>query len=171
MIEEWKDIKGYESLYQVSNLGRIKSLNYNHTKKEKIMSLENNKSGYLRVALHLRKKQRHYLVHRLVAEAFIPNPNNYACINHKDENKQNNNIDNLEWCTHKYNNCYGSKLLKSKKPINQYDKNGNFLKSWSCSKEASNYLKIDSSTITKCCRGKKKTCGGYCWGYKAREKE
>lgn len=104
MEEEWRDIKGYEGLYQVSNLGRVKSLNYKRTRKEWILKPNTINGGYLQIRLN----EKCYLVHRLVAEAFIPNPNNYPCINHKSEIKTQNNVENLEWCTHKYNANYGT---------------------------------------------------------------
>ena len=108
MIEEWRDIKGYEGKYQVSNLGRVKSLNYNHTKKEKILSDYPNTYGYLYVNLYKNGKGKPFYIHKLVAQAFIDNPNNYREINHKDENKQNNRVENLEWCNRKYNCNYGT---------------------------------------------------------------
>lgn len=106
-MEIWKDVVGYEGLYQISNLGRVKSVRQN-----KLMSLKRCQ-GYLRVGLrHRGKEQRSYFVHRLVAEAFIPNPHNYPQINHKDECRTNNNVENLEWCTAKYNCNYGTHTLK-----------------------------------------------------------
>ena len=108
-MEIWKDIEGYEGLYQVSNKGRIKSLNYRHTGKEKILSSKPNSNGYLRVYLYKNRKRNSFSVHRLVAEAFIPNYDNLSEVNHKDENKENNTVDNLEWCDRKYNLNYGSR--------------------------------------------------------------
>lgn len=110
-MEIWKDISGYECKYKISNYGRIKSLNYGKTQKEKIRKTQLNK-GYAKVNLSKNGKVKHYLVHRLVAEAFIPNPNNLTEINHKDENKENNHVSNLEWCTHKYNMSYGTRSEK-----------------------------------------------------------
>ena len=104
-VEIWKDIPDYEGLYQVSNFGRVKSLYFG---KERILKLSINKYKYLTVILHKNKKQKSFTVHRLVCLAFTPNPNNLPCINHKDENKQNNCVDNLEWCTNKYNSNYGN---------------------------------------------------------------
>lgn len=119
--EIWKDIKGYKGYYQVSNLGRVKSLDRysidrrggKHFLKGIILTPYLCK-GYLRICLHVNGKQKQLAVHRLVAEAFIPNPNNYPQINHKDENKTNNTVDNLEWCTAKYNNNYGTRLERIK---------------------------------------------------------
>lgn len=110
MTEIYKDIKGYEGLYQVSNLGNVKSLNYNKTGKEKTLIPHITGSGYLSISLG--RKYRQY-IHRLVAEAFIPNPNNLETVNHKDENKQNNSVQNLEWMTNKENVQY-SKATKIK---------------------------------------------------------
>ena len=112
-MEIWKDIEGYEGLYQVSNKGRIKSLNRIDSRgrkvNEKILSSKPNNKGYLRVHLYKNGKRKPFSVHRLVAIAFIPNPNNLLEVNHKDENKENNTVDNLEWCDRKYNANYGSR--------------------------------------------------------------
>ena len=108
MKEEWRYIKEYEGLYQVSSLGRVKSLNYRNSNKEKILKLNLNKSGYLHICLSKNGKVKAFNVHRLVAQAFIPNPNNYPIINHKDEDKSNNCVNNLEWCTYGYNSNYGT---------------------------------------------------------------
>lgn len=106
-MEIWKDVAGYEGLYQISNLGRVKGL-----KRNKILALKDNQ-GYLKIGLRKPKdKQRFFSVHRLVAIAFIPNPNNYPQINHKDECKTNNCVSNLEWCTAKYNCNYGTHTLR-----------------------------------------------------------
>lgn len=116
MEEVWKPITGYESLYEVSSLGRVKGLpRYHKTrftgfmKKERILKPRLDSYGYQMVMLCKDKVQRNFLVHRLVAIEFIENPLNYECINHKDENKLNNNVDNLEWCDRLYNNNYGTR--------------------------------------------------------------
>lgn len=112
-IEEWKslDFIGFPD-YEVSNFGNVKSLNYKRSGKEKIMKQSKNKNGYLQLALWKNGKYKRYLVHRLVATAFLPNPDNLPCVNHKDENKGNNHVDNLEMCTHIYNMNYGTKLQR-----------------------------------------------------------
>ena len=117
----WKDIPGYEGKYQVSNIGQVRSLNYRgNTGKTKILKQDTGRDGYKRVVLCKDGKYKKYLVHRLVAMAFIPNPHNYPIINQKDENKTNNQYKNLEWCTIQYNNNYGthnekiSKTMKGK---------------------------------------------------------
>lgn len=165
--EIWKDIKDYEGLYQVSNFGRIKSLNgYGH-KKEIILS--QGKSNYYQVILSKNGIKKNRMVHRLVAEAFVSNPNNYKEVNHKDEDKYNNNSNNLEWCDRKYNCNYGTRVervhKKQRKKINQYDKNGNFIKCWSSRKDINSELGIPSSTISGCCLGYLKTAHNYIWKY------
>ena len=104
-MEEWKDIKGYEGIYQISNKGRVKTLGNNKTKKEKIRDGKIDR-GYKRISLCKNGKEKKYSIHRLVAEAFLPNPDNLPVVNHKDENKLNNNVENLEWCTQEYNVNY-----------------------------------------------------------------
>lgn len=112
MIEIWKDIPGYEGLYQVSNYGRVLSL-YRYRKKSKnILKTFTRKTGYIAVTLQKNGKRETKLVHQLVALCFIDNPNNYPIINHIDENPSNNRVDNLEWCTHKYNSNYGTGKLR-----------------------------------------------------------
>lgn len=110
--EVWKDIDEYKGLYQISNLGRVKSLKKyagKSLREEKILKTYKDKDGYIKVILCKNNKTRFLSIHRLLAEAFIPNPENLPQINHKDENKENNDIDNLEWCTCKYNINYGSR--------------------------------------------------------------
>ena len=126
MIEEWRDIKGYEKLYQVSNLGRVKSLpkfhrtskfysSIGYMSKEKILKPLKQSCNYLQVDLcDINGKRRKKYIHKLVAEAFIPNPNNYKYVNHKDEKKTNNKIDNLEWCSFDYNLNYGTRNARIK---------------------------------------------------------
>lgn len=118
-MEIFKDIKGFEGLYQVSNYGNVKSLerviednNGYYIKKEKILTPTINSSGYYHTILRKDGKSIGVYIHRLVAEAFIPNPNNYKQVNHKDEDKTNNKVDNLEWCTPKYNANYGTAIQR-----------------------------------------------------------
>ena len=113
MKEEWKEIDGFPK-YMVSNLGRIKSLNYNRTGKEQILMQKKagRNKNYFNIILFQNGKSKTLKVHRLVAQAFIPNPNNYPCVNHKDENPSNNCVSNLEWCTYEYNNNYGTRNKK-----------------------------------------------------------
>lgn len=176
--EIWKDIKGYEGLYQVSNLGRIKSLERTikhktcyggiYHVKGKILKPKIEKDGYYRIGLRKNKIKKFYRISRLVGETFIPNPNNYPIINHKDENKLNNSADNLEWCTQKYNVNYGDGINKRKNKvsvkINQYDLDGNYIKTWNSIKDAVRYYN-DNTQICQCCKGKRNTSCGYKWEY------
>jgi len=106
-MEIWKDVKGYEGIYQISNKGRIKKVNTDNILKPSLAG-----KGYFRIGLRKDKKPKYYYIHRLVAEAFIPNVDNKEFVNHKDLNKLNNNVDNLEWCTPKENNNYRGHQLK-----------------------------------------------------------
>ena len=108
MIEEWKDIKGYEGIYKISNLGKIVRIKEGQ---EHLMKIWNN-GRYMEVRLSKNGKATHFTLHRLLAIHFIPNPNNLPSVNHKDENKLNNSINNLEWCTYAYNTNYGSGICK-----------------------------------------------------------
>ena len=174
MKEIWKDIKGYEGSYQVSNLGNIRNLNFHREGKTLLLKPTINNRGYKRVWLYKNSKNEAYLVHRLVAIAFIPNPNNYTVINHKDENPSNNCVDNLEWCTQHYNMNYGSvkeKISKAKKgksshnnkPILQFDLQGNFIKRWESASEAKKTLNIPGANIGRCCTGERKSASGFIW--------
>lgn len=155
MEEVFRDIKGYEGLYQISNLGKVRSLNYRRTNTTQILRQGKQKAGYLFVLLCNSKGHKTNRIHRLVADAFIPNTNNYPCVNHKDENKENNNIDNLEWCDIKYNNSYGSKLDKKRKKVICITTG----KEFNSIKKASEFYNIDNSTIVKVCKGKRKYGG------------
>ena len=130
-------------------------------KRDKIMKLGTNYQGYKTIILCKNKIQTGKNVHRLVAEAFIENPYNLEEVNHKDENPSNNNVDNLEWCSHKYNINYG---IRGKKTI-QYDLQGNKIKEWNSAKEASDKLVISANSICSCRAGKLKMAGGYIWTY------
>lgn len=168
MNEIWKTIEGYPD-YMVSNMGRVKSLNYNRRGKEKILKGCKDKDGYLIVNLSKEGKQKNYKIHRLVTSAFLYNPNNLSEVNHKDENKQNNCVDNLEWCNRKYNCNYGThneKMSKTKSmPVLQFSKTGDFIKKWDSATQVERELGIKQTNITKCLKGKLKTSGGYKWGY------
>ena len=159
MTEIFKDIPGYEGLYQVSNLGNVKSLNYRQTGKEQILRLHpkiKNK-GYFKVRLFKNGIVKSYFVHRLVAEAFIPNQNNYPIINHKDENPSNNSVSNLEWCTYSYNINYGTRNEKCSlkrlneptisKPIKCLDLKTNEETIYPSINEVSRQMKIRASSI------------------------
>ena len=167
--EIWKPIKGYEGLYEVSNFGRIKSLNYNHTCKGKILKQNQIKNGYKSVMLYKDGNGKNYLVHRLVAQAFIPNPNDYKEVNHKDENPQNNIVINLEWCDRLYNVRYGTGIerrsKKKSKPVLQYTLEGNFIKEWKSVTECG-INGYNQGHVAACCRGERKTHRGFIWEYK-----
>lgn len=114
MAEIWKDIKGYEGKYQVSNWGNVRSLNYNKTGQPRVMAGNINRNGYKSQMLRKGNRRKLISIHRLVAQAFIPNPNNYPCVNHKNEIKTDNRVENLEWCTYEYNTNYGGCIQKLK---------------------------------------------------------
>lgn len=175
MQEIWKDIKNYEGCYQVSNLGRVRSLNYKQTKQIKELSYRVNHKGYIDVHLSKNGKSKRIVIHRLVAQTFIPNPNALPQINHIDGNKQNNNTTNLEWCNNSENQKHaykkGLQLKKigvnnpNHKKLNQYDLQGNYIKTWDYIKQASDSFNIPHSNIINCCRKTYKTAGGFIWRY------
>lgn len=177
MEEEWKVINDYPN-YMISSKGRIKSLNYHNTGKEKLLNLYKKTGGYLYVCLTKNKKHKWYRVHRLVAEAFIPNPHNLPEVNHKSEIKTQNNVDNLEWCNRKYNHNYGNinkkisnKLTNGKhsKKVFQYDLEGNFIKEWACVREIQRQLGFSNQNISAACLGKYKQSYGYIWSYQSKK--
>lgn len=153
MTEEiWKDITGYEGLYQVSNLGRVKSLYDGGHKCFRYLILKPSiNNGYLYVKLTVNGKCKSKAIHRLVAEAFIPNPDNLEQINHIDENKQNNNIENLEWCTRSYNLTYGTRIRRFKETIGikvkMYDLKTKEEKLFCCIQDVANYLNTNHRSI------------------------
>ena len=158
-------------LYQVSNLGNVRSLNYNKTKKiQHLKKVVINKKGYLAVGLSKKGIFKIKTVHRLVAETFISNPNNLPQVNHIDENKLNNSVTNLEWCTNKYNINYGTRKEriseKKGRKIIQLDKDDNIIKVWNGTCQASRELKINEGNIWEACNNKRKTAGKYKWKYK-----
>ena len=179
--EIWKDIKGFEGLYQISNLGRVKSLQKLYKKPQshyRILSLSLNSSGYLSVYLRSSNGRDHrYTIHRLVANAFIDNPNNYPCINHKDENKQNNRVDNLEWCSYSYNNAYGTARIRGRitksNPVSQFTKEGIWIATYVTPSIAAELLKCERHTIVRCCDNENRTALGYIrkWAKKPSNKE
>ena len=180
-MEEWKDIKGYEGLYQVSNKGRVRSL-----KHDKMIKPIQHSNGYLFVNLHKDGSRIHTSIHRLVANAFIPNPDNKPCVGHKNTIKTDNSIDNLEWCTYLENNNHpitryrrsktkkgippskntmDALIKKMSKKVYQYTIDGIFLKSWNSVREASKNVGTFESNISFCCKHSNRTCKGYKWSY------
>ena len=168
MNEIWKDIKGYEGRYQVSNLGRVRSLKFkSHTRfsKADILTASKDKMGYMCVSL----SRKSFKIHRLVAIAFIDNPNGLRCVNHKDEDKTNNKVENLEWCSYKYNNNYGTRNARISqnggRKIAQYSLNGELIKTWNSAAEAARYYKVKRTTISGCCAGRQHTSCGFIWRF------
>lgn len=163
--ERWLPVVGYEGLYEVSSLGRVKSLI-----KNKILK-QYKKGSYLYVFLYMSKKSRTYRVHRLVAIAFIPNPLNLPQVNHKDENKQNNCVDNLEWCTAKYNINYGTareritktqmETMSTMKKVLCIDTNITYISTKAAERETG----ANHTCIARCCKGRIKTAGGLHWRF------
>lgn len=164
MEEIWKNIKGYEGLYQVSNLGRVKSLDYRHTGKEKVLTV-GIKDGYFIVNLWKNRRGKTTKVHRLVAEAFLPNPENKPHIDHVNTDRTDNRVENLRWCTIQENNNNPITRQKSGKPVIGVNKLTGEEVWFACSYEAQRVLGIGHSEITACCRGKRKSTGGYVWRY------
>jgi hypothetical protein len=162
-------------MYQVSNEGNVKSLNYNHTGNERILRPADNGHGYLNVFLCKDGKTKTYYLHRLVASAFIENPDNLPQVNHKDENPSNNNVENLEWCTCKQNINYGTRnarIAESKKgkpnpraaealsiPIDMLTKDGELIRTFPSAHEAMRWLRVNGfpkaggGHINQCCKG------------------
>ena len=176
MKELWRDIKGYKGYYQVSNLGRIKSLERKcktskgeRTVPEKIKKLGNDKNKYKIITLYKQGTNKTFKVHRLVAEAFIPNVNNLSQVNHKDENKWNNLADNLEWCDLGYNVNYGSRNERirkvQQKAIIQKTLDGEFVKLWVGMNHMCRETGYEQSLISKVCNGKRLSGYGYKWEF------
>ena len=213
MKEEWKDVKDYEGLYQVSNLGRVKSVERMKwsglnggcyvTVPERILKTIKDKYGYLTVNLCKDSKMKTYKVHRLVATAFLDNPNNLPMINHKNEIKSDNHVDNLEWCDASYNANYGTRnqrvgekvaeklrgrnlseehkkkisermrgrklpeeqIKNMSKPVFSVDRETGLIMWWASAMEAERITGIYHGSIIRCCRGERKSAGGFYWLY------
>ena len=176
--EIWKtaiyDDVVYEGLYQVSNLGNILSLNYRNTGRAELMNPWEDKDGYLKIGLRKNRKTDFILVHRLVAQTFLPNPDNYPQVNHKDENKANNRVENLEWCDGKYNHNYGTinqRISKANtngklsKPVLQLSLTGELIREYPSANECGRNG-LERSGVIRCCNGKQKTHKGFKFMYK-----
>lgn len=186
MQEIWKDIPNYEGFYQISSFGNVRSLDRvihfqkgnpkrNTFSKGKRIKNQISNSGYYRTKLCKNQTRKMFSVHRLVAEVFIPNPENKPQVNHIDGNRLNNHVENLEWATmsenvlHAYETGlnYGLRgdLSPHKRAVLQYDKNGNFVKRWSCAAEAARNLNCHRQGIYISCKQKGRICKGYIWKY------
>ena len=172
--EIWRPIKNYEGLYEISNLGKVKALNYNRENIEKELAMGTGKGGYLYVTLYKNAKAKRKYIHRLVAETFIISNNHLPCVNHIDGCKQNNIETNLEWCDYKENIAHAYKLGLYKtgekhprnKKVLQYDMNGNFIKEWQGVSVLCKNKNYSQGTISMCCRGERKSAYGFIWKYK-----
>lgn len=187
-IEVWKDIEGYEGFYKVSNLGNVKSLErivtYGdrfHTvvekmKKQTVKIDPRKNTGYNIVSLYKNNKGTHFYVHRLVATAFIDNPDKKETVNHLDGDKQNNKLDNLEWSTYLENNThavetkltdYSNRKNEQTKSIGvkQQDKDGVVINTFLSMREAQRQTGCDATQISKCCKNQSKSCKGFYWSY------
>lgn len=189
--EVWAEVKrpNFDGRYEVSNYGNVRNL-----KTKRLLKPVKHKNGYLFACLCKNGKQAIVSVHRLVATAFIPNPNKYPIVNHKDETRNNNKASNLEWCTYKYNSNYGTVRERSReslkkfrssekiketarqngsrtsKPVLQFDKQGNLLARYKSAKEAALSNKVNHSHVLDCCNKKRcKTVGGYIWKFEKEE--
>lgn len=195
MKEIWKDVKGYEGLYQVSNLGRVKSLGLDKWHKGRILKQSfDGKGNYLFVGLHKDGKTKQKNVHRLVAETFVPNPNNFPCANHINERKTDNRATNLEWCTVEYNSNYGNakkNMIESRrknnnqeeinrkikdtkkknqsfsceKPVAQYTISGTLVATYASATDAERKTGISRGGIQRCCIGRYLQAKGFIWKY------
>ena len=159
-MEEWRDIQGFEGKYQVSNKGRVKSLNYHRTGKEEILKAGNSGNGYLYVSLTKDGKVKQCRINRLVAQAFLENPDNLPEVNHKNKDKNDNCVDNLEWCSRQYNVEYS----KAKAVIG-INKISGLILEFPSTREASRQTGIDNSSICHCLKGRQKSAGGHYWFY------
>lgn len=193
--EIWKDVAGFEKYYQVSNFGRVRSkdrliINAQNTylKKGRILKpCFDGAKHYLFVGLHIENKVKQINVHRLVANAFVPNPHNFPQVNHINEDKTDNRATNLEWCTAAYNTNFGSAMKRAaqtyrkhynrqkiayensaccRKIVFQYSLSGLFLKEWESLTEIQRELGFCRSNISKCCKGIYSQANGYIWKFK-----
>ena len=162
MSEEWRDVAGYEGLYQVSDQGRVKSFKWN---KERFLKPSMDKDGYLLVTLCAGGKRKTLKVHRLVCEAFHENPDNKPQVNHINEDKTDNRACNLEWCTCKQNVNHGSRNERVSKPVGQYSLDGKLIKLWPSTMEAERQAGFNHGNISQVANGKYKQAYGCIWKY------
>ena len=153
-------IKGYEGIYAITSCGKVWSY-----KTKRFLKTIKTKKGYEKVYLYKNNRVKHPTIHKLVAMAYIPNPYNLPQINHKDENKQNNSVNNLEWCTNNYNSNYGTRNKRMAKAKRKKVLCIELNRIFDSEKQAEKELGIGVSRISECCSGKNKTAGGYHWSY------
>ena len=178
MKEIWKPIIETDGKYEISNFGNIRGVDRyarvcgNGYRFIKGRTVKPNKctNGYLMFNASMGNTTKHFLIHRLVAQYFIPNPNGYPEVNHKDENPQNNHVNNLEWCTPKYNCNYGTRNQRCmekviKKAVRQLTLNGEFIAEYPMINEAMRVTGVNSSQIIRVCKGQNVIAGGYKWEY------
>lgn len=180
MNKIWKPIKNFEN-YEISNFGDVRRIKYNDNSKivqyqiPYYIKARKDKDGYLKYTLCSNGKMKYFFAHRLVAQTFLENPNNYPVVNHKDGNKENNYVENLEYCTIKYNNIHALKSglrdmknNKLSKVVEQYDLDGNLIDTYKSANEAKRITGYSQGHISECCRGEIKQYNGYVWKYKVK---
>ena len=159
--EVWKPIPNYEGFYEASNTGKVRSI-YRY---KRILKPRISNTGYERVDLFKNKSRKQFSVHRLVAMTFVNNPDAKPFVNHKDENKTNNSVSNLEWCDNRYNSYYGTKDVKMCKRVCQYGKDGAYIATFRSAHQAAEAIGLSVSSISAAALGKLKTAGGFVWQY------